>query len=105
MLTMKSRIALSYNVAERRRMLNLSQRELAARADVSPRYISRIEKAYCNITLEYVDSLAEALEVTAAELLDATKVPEVSYRHMLLLDERQRGSRRSDAKPDEHSGN
>ena len=90
---MKSRIVLAYNVAKRRRFLNMTQSELAVRAEMSQRYVSSIEKRCSNVSLEYLDSLAAALQATPSELLDGSHMPRATYEHMLLLDEARQSSR------------
>jgi transcriptional regulator with XRE-family HTH domain len=57
------------NVRRQRRLLNLSQEELAHRADLHRTYIGMIERAEKNITLVNMQKIANALEVKIEELL------------------------------------
>lgn len=60
---------LAKNVRQLRTQAGLSQEELAARADLHRTYISSIERAERNVTLENIFILADALGVTPAELV------------------------------------
>ena len=57
------------NVRKYRRLLNISQEELAHRADLHRTYIGMIERAEKNITLVNIEKIANALEVNIDELL------------------------------------
>ncbi len=57
------------NVRKFRRLLNLSQEELAHKADVHRTYIGMIERAEKNITLVNIEKIANALEVKIEDLL------------------------------------
>ncbi len=57
-------------VREERMKLNLSQEELASRAKVHRTYIGMIERAEKNITLENIEKVANALDISIKELLD-----------------------------------
>ncbi len=50
--------------------MGLSQEEFAHRADVHRTYVSDIELGKRNPTIEIVEQLAKALEVTPGSLLD-----------------------------------
>ncbi|MDP2167763.1 MAG: helix-turn-helix transcriptional regulator [Thermodesulfovibrionales bacterium] len=56
-------------VREERLKRNLSQEGLAARAGVHRTYIGMIERAEKNITLENIEKLAKALEISMRDLL------------------------------------
>lgn len=58
-------------ISERRKALNLTQKELAKKINVSDKVISKWEtgNSYPDTTL--LKSLAEALEITVNELLDS----------------------------------
>lgn len=56
-------------VRELRKFKNLSQEELAYKADLHRTYIGMIERAEKNITLINIDKIAKALEVKTEELL------------------------------------
>lgn len=57
------------NVRKFRRLLNLSQEELAHKADLHRTYIGMIERAEKNITLVNIEKIANALEVEIEDLL------------------------------------
>ena len=57
------------NVRKYRRLLNLSQEDLADRADLHRTYIGMIERAEKNITLVNIQRIANALEVNIEDLL------------------------------------
>jgi ribosome-binding protein aMBF1 (putative translation factor) len=56
-------------VRRRRRELDLSQEALAERADVHRTYIANIERGELNPSLENVEKIAKALEMTIADFL------------------------------------
>lgn len=57
------------NVRTYRRLLNISQEELAYKADLHRTYIGMIERAEKNITLINIEKIANALEVKIEDLL------------------------------------
>ena len=57
------------NVRKYRRLLNISQVELADKADLHRTYIGMIERAEKNITLVNIEKIANALEVKIEDLL------------------------------------
>lgn len=63
------RAILAGNIKTARKRLNLSQEDLAARADIDRTYVSGIERQVRNPTITVVAKFAEALETTTAELL------------------------------------
>jgi transcriptional regulator with XRE-family HTH domain len=56
-------------VREERLKQNLSQEELASRAGVHRTYIGMIERAEKNITLENIEKIGKALNITVDKLL------------------------------------
>lgn len=68
---MKKEILIKFGnkVRERRTALGLSQEELAGRADVHRTYIGMIERAEKNITLENIEKIAKALEISFDKLM------------------------------------
>ncbi len=60
---------LAENVRRLRLSAGISQEELASRADLHRTYISSIERAERNVTLENIFLLAKALGVTPATLV------------------------------------
>lgn len=57
------------NVRKFRHNLNISQEELAHKADLHRTYIGMIERAEKNITLVNIEKIANALEVKIEDLL------------------------------------
>ena len=57
-------------IRELRKLKNLSQEELAFRADVHRTYIGMIERAEKNITLLNIEKIANALEVSIYNLFN-----------------------------------
>lgn len=62
------KIALGKKIRARRKRLGLSQEELAHRAGVHMTYLSAIERGERNPALENLCALANALDVTLAQL-------------------------------------
>ncbi|EXL09421.1 helix-turn-helix domain-containing protein [Pseudaminobacter salicylatoxidans] len=60
---------LARNIKAARKRLNLSQEDLAARAEIDRTYVSGIERQVRNPTITVVAKFAEALETTTADLL------------------------------------
>ena len=48
---------------------NMTQEQLAERADISSSYVSAIERGKQSVSLEYVNRIADALNVQVSELL------------------------------------
>jgi transcriptional regulator with XRE-family HTH domain len=65
-MTMKKRILAKFGekVRQRRIELGISQEELATRAGVHRTYIGMIERAEKNVTLESIDKVCKALNVS-----------------------------------------
>lgn len=57
------------NVRKYRRLLGISQVELASRADLHRTYIGMIERAEKNITLVNIEKISKALEVPIEYLI------------------------------------
>lgn len=55
-------------ISRRRHELGISQEELAFRADLHRTYISDIERGTRNLSLENIEKLANALEISIAVL-------------------------------------
>jgi transcriptional regulator with XRE-family HTH domain len=53
--------------------LRLPQKELAARAGIHPTYIGMIERAEKNITLENIEKIANALEISIDKTMNFEK--------------------------------
>jgi transcriptional regulator with XRE-family HTH domain len=56
-------------VRVRRNELNISQEELAERADLHRTYISDLERGKRNVSLENIEKLAKALDLTISDLM------------------------------------
>ena len=63
------RSILARNIKAARKLLDLSQEELADRAEIDRTYISGIERQVRNPTITVVAKFAEALGTTTADLL------------------------------------
>jgi transcriptional regulator with XRE-family HTH domain len=72
---MKIRDAFAFNLRRARRAANLSQEELAHRAEIDRTYISALERAVYSATIDVVDRLAIALGVEACDLLVRPRKP------------------------------
>ena len=60
----------SSNVRDLRRKVNISQEELALRLNADQAYVSRIEAGQMNVTLETIDEISKALNVSAKEFFE-----------------------------------
>ena len=60
-------IKFGQQVRNERMRLGISQEELASRADVHRTYIGMIERAEKNITLENIEKICRALNLTVGE--------------------------------------
>jgi CheY-like chemotaxis protein len=58
-----------------RKRLGISQEELAGRADLHRTYVSDVERGARNLSLESITRMAEALNISAAELFPAEQMP------------------------------
>jgi transcriptional regulator with XRE-family HTH domain len=56
-------------IREHRQASGLSQEELAERAELHRTYISQVERATRNISVDALSGLADALEIRASRLL------------------------------------
>lgn len=63
------REAVGLNIKLARVKENLTQEQLAERADISSSYVSAIERGKQSVSLEYMNRIAEALNVSVTELL------------------------------------
>lgn len=66
-MEIKKRFGLA--VREHRRLLKVSQEELAMRIGADQAYVSRIEAGQMNVTLETVEQIATALQADPEDLL------------------------------------
>ncbi len=67
------REAVGRNIKLARIKKNMTQEQLAERADISASYVSAIERGKQSVSLEYVNRIAEALNVPVSELLNYEK--------------------------------
>ena len=65
---MNARELVAWNVRRLRVLRGISSEALAARADVDRAYVSRIERAVANPTIDVLERIAGVLEVEIAEL-------------------------------------
>lgn len=68
---MELRRILAANVVKRRKALGFSQEELAHRAGIDRTWASVIENAKSAVTIDVLEKVAGALEVSASELLSS----------------------------------
>ncbi len=64
---------LANNVRRARAKLSMSQDELADKCDLHRTYIGGIERAERNITLQSLEKIASALEISPKDLIDDKK--------------------------------
>jgi XRE family aerobic/anaerobic benzoate catabolism transcriptional regulator len=83
-------VAVGQRVRARREALELTQRELAARAHLSVRFLAQVEGGTGNVSLLRFAELAHALGTTAAALLHEVDQPP-SGRHVALVGVRGAG--------------
>lgn len=69
------RESLALNLREYRRVQDLSQEELAHRADIDRTYMSAIERCRYSASVDVLAKLAQALGVEAADLLKTPPDP------------------------------
>lgn len=69
------KVIFGHNVRTIRQQAGLSQEELAHRAELHRTYISSIERAERNVSLENIFAIANALGVTPAELMKPIEKP------------------------------
>ncbi|EJM97516.1 MULTISPECIES: helix-turn-helix domain-containing protein [unclassified Herbaspirillum] len=69
---LSSREIFGLNVRKARRLKEISQEELAFRADISRTYLSEVERGERNISVNNMEALAIALDLTLPDLLNPT---------------------------------
>ncbi len=72
---MEIREVLALNLRRHRRLLGLSQEELAHRAEIDRTYISALERCVYAAGIDVVDRLARVLGMEAADLLRKPEIP------------------------------
>lgn len=68
------REAVGANVRRLRRTANMSQAVLAARAGLSPAYVSMMERGLANPRLETLAALAHALNTSPVDILNVARL-------------------------------
>lgn len=58
------------NMRQARKLKKISQEELAFRAGLHRTYISDVERGHRNVSLENIEKIAKALDVSTKDLLD-----------------------------------
>lgn len=72
----KLRKQVAKNIKAQRVKLGLTQEQLARKARVNVQYVSRLERVPQNLTLDIIEAVAKALEISPALLLtDLNKAP------------------------------
>ena len=71
----------------KRRELNLTQQELAEKADLDPTYVSSIERGERNVSLANIVAIAHALNISPNELIPST-LPDPKKQTRLELGKR-----------------
>lgn len=69
---LSSREIFGLNVRKARRLKEISQEELAFRADISRTYLSEVERGERNISVNNMEALSIALDLTLPDLLNPT---------------------------------
>lgn len=64
-----ARVIFGQNVRRVRRLKEMSQEELAFRADISRTYLSEVERGERNISVDNMEALAFALEMELPDLM------------------------------------
>ena len=59
---------LGYNIKQRRRVLNMTQQELADKAGLSLNFIGKIEVAFSKPSLDTIIDIAQVLNTSVSEL-------------------------------------
>jgi transcriptional regulator with XRE-family HTH domain len=62
------------NIRRARNAQSLTQEELADRAGLSVRYVGQIERAQTSMTVSVLGRVAEALQISAARLLEPSEI-------------------------------
>ena len=76
----KARIILANNIKYYRLKKGLSQEDLAELLETTPVYLSSLENAKRNIRLDYIEHIAEILEVSVKDLFTERKIIENKKR-------------------------
>lgn len=60
------------NIRELRKRLNLSQQQMAEKAEISYKYLGEIERGVVNLSVEILMKISDALQITPDKLLQTT---------------------------------
>lgn len=66
----ETKILLGKRIRSLRRIKDLSQEELAEKANMSGKYVGEIERGQANITIDILEKISTALNVEISELFD-----------------------------------
>ncbi|MBD2389067.1 helix-turn-helix transcriptional regulator [Aphanizomenon flos-aquae NRERC-008] len=69
----QARKKLGSNIKQLRTKLELSQEQLAEKADLHRTYVGAVERGERNISLDNILAIARALEISASELLEGVE--------------------------------
>ena len=67
---MDAKILLGKRIRYLRRIKELSQENLAEKANISSKYLGEIERGQANLTIDVTEQIATALKIGMAELFD-----------------------------------
>ncbi|WP_071544601.1 helix-turn-helix domain-containing protein [Pseudodesulfovibrio hydrargyri] len=73
------KVRLGNRIRELRIARNLSQDSVAERFGSSGKYLGEVERAECNVSIEKLEKIAEALEVPIGSLLDNAHMEDRAY--------------------------
>jgi transcriptional regulator with XRE-family HTH domain len=65
-----TKILLGKRIRSLRRRKDYSQEQLAEKASISGKYVGEIERGQANISIDVLDNLSTALEISISDLLD-----------------------------------
>ena len=66
-----SRLLLGKRIRSLRKIRNLSQEQLAEKADISSKYLGEIERGRSNITIDIMEKLSTALEIDMVDFFES----------------------------------
>jgi transcriptional regulator with XRE-family HTH domain len=74
---LSAREVFARNLRRARRMKDLSQEALALEAGVTRAYLSRVERAVVNVSIDNLEALAKAVRVPLCDLIDPAQFPDL----------------------------
>jgi XRE family aerobic/anaerobic benzoate catabolism transcriptional regulator len=66
----ETKVLLGKRIRSLRRLKDYSQEQLAEKAGISGKYVGEIERGQANISIDVLDNLSKALEISISSLLD-----------------------------------